>query len=312
MRLSVASFSYVLIAAATILVGCGGSGSSSPDNPTGIISLAISDGPVHDAQKVCISFDEIEFKGEGQSIVVALEPAERVDLLEFQGSNSMPILVNQELPAGRYQWMRLGVDAERGGSGGMGNTSEPGCDGDGSYIAMGGAAYNLYVPSSAQNGLKLVGGFTVPANGSASFTAEFDLMKSVTAPDGLSPDVILRPTIRLVSNDAVGTLTGQVGNLRATETDCAPSVHVFNDGVVPNAIVEGESDPDDAIATAIVEEQIGSDEQIEYHYTVGFLMPGLYEVAFTCDGSVFTPELGTGAEILVNTITTVDFPDEES
>jgi hypothetical protein len=107
-------------------------------------------------------------------------------------------------------------------------------------------------------------------------------------------------------------LTGQVGNLRAEETDCAPSVYVFNDGVVPNEIVEGESDPDDAIATAMVEKQIDSLENVEYHYTVGFLMPGLYEVAFTCDGSVFTPELGTGAEIFVNTITTVDFPDEET
>jgi hypothetical protein len=311
MSLSVARFSYVLLAAATILVGCGGSGSSGPENATGVISLAISDGPVHDAEKVCISFNEIEFKGEGQSIVVELEPAESVDLLEFQGSNSKPILVNQELPAGQYQWVRLGVDAERGGPGGTGNTADPGCDGPGSYIVMeGGAVYNLYVPSSAQNGLKLVGGFEVPDSGIANLTAEFDLMKSVTAPSGLSPDVILRPTIRLVSNDGVGTLTGQVGNLRATETDCAPSVYVFNDGVVPNAIVEGESDPADPVATAIVEEQMNDLEQIEYHYTVGFLMPGLYEVAFTCDGSVFTPELGTGAEIFVNTITTVDFPDE--
>lgn len=310
MNLSVGRFLSVLLVAVTILVGCGGSGSSSPDNPTGIISLAISDGPVHDAEKVCIAFNEIEFKGEGQSIIVQLDPAESVNLLEFQGSNSKPILVNQELPAGQYQWVRLGVDAERGGSGGTGNTSEPGCDGAGSYIVMNGKAYNLYVPSSAQTGLKLVGGFEVPDSGIANLTAEFDLMKSVTAPSGLSPDVILRPTIRLVSNDGVGTLTGQAGNLRATAMECAPSVYVFNDGVVPNAIVDMEPDPDDPVATAIVEEQIGSDEQIEYHYTVGFLMPGLYEVAFTCDGSVFTPELGTGAEIFVNTITTVDFPDE--
>jgi hypothetical protein len=294
-------------------VGCGGSGSSGPENAKGVISLAISDGPVHDAEKVCISFDQIEFKGEGQSIIVQLDPAESVNLLEFQGSDSKPILVNQELPAGQYQWVRLGVDAELGGSGGTGNTSDPGCDGDGSYIAMeSGAVYNLYVPSSAQTGLKLVGGFEVPDSGIANLTAEFNLMKSVTAPSGLSPDVILRPTIRLVSNDAVGTLTGQVGNLRAEETDCAPSVYVFNDGVVPNEIVAGESDPDDPIATAIVEKQIDGLENVEYHYTVGFLMPGSYEVAFTCDGSVFTPELGTGAEIFVNTITTVDFPDEET
>ncbi len=64
--------------------------------------------------------------------------------------------------------------------------------------------------------MKLVGGFTVPVNGSADFTAEFDLMKSVTAPPGLDPDVVLRPTIRLVNNVDVGTLSGEVtGDLAA-------------------------------------------------------------------------------------------------
>ena len=308
---SASRFMYVLIAVATGLVGCGGSGSSGPDSSTGVVSLAVSDAPVHDAEKVCISFNEIEFKGEGQSIVVALDPAESVDLLNFQGNNAAPILVNQELPSGQYQWVRLGVDAQLGGSGGTGNSSEPGCDGEGSYIVMDdGMHYNLYVPSSDQTGLKLVGGFNVPDSGFANITAEFDLMKSVTAPSGLSPDVVLRPTIRLVSNDEVGTLTGQVGNLRATEMGCEPSVFVFNDGVKPNGIVPLEPEPNDPIATAMVEEQMNDLEQIEYHYTVGFLMPGLYEVAFTCDGTVFYPELGESAEIFVNTVTPIDFLDE--
>ena len=59
-----------LLAALLIgLAGCGGSGSGSGEK-TGTISLGVSDGPVHDANKVCVAFNEIEFKGAGESIVV--------------------------------------------------------------------------------------------------------------------------------------------------------------------------------------------------------------------------------------------------
>ncbi len=290
-----------------MLAGCGSG--SAPGDATGLISLSISDGPIHDAQKVYISFTEIEFRSEGSTTVVSFNPAEKVNLLDFQGANAAPILIGQELPAGRYQWMRLGVDAALGSNGGVGDTGGDLCDGNASYIVMsGGDVYNLYVPSGAKTGLKLVSGFTVPVNGSADFTAEFDLMKSVTAPDGLSPDVILRPTIRLVNNVEAGTLTGQIASDLAAAEACAPSVYVFDDGVTPNAIDAGEVvDPDDPVATAMVNEQINNEGQVVYHYTVGFLLAGDYEVAFTCDGLEFEPAEGKHATISARETTTVDF-----
>lgn len=296
----------LFIATTIVLAGCGGSGSGTP---TGLITLGISDGPIHDAEKVCITFDEVEFKGSGPPSTVVLDPVEKVNLLDFQGKNAAPILMNHELPAGEYQWMRLGVDAVRGSNGGAGDTGGNSCDGDGSYIVMSdGGVYNLYVPSSANTGLKLVGGFIVPVNGSANFTAEIDLMKSITAPPGLDPDVVLRPTIRLVNNVEAGTLTGQVHNDLATAAGCAPAVYVFDDGVTPNAIDEGDVvDPDDPVATAMVNEQTNIDGQVEYHYTVGFLLAADYEVAFTCDGVAFEPVDGKGATITAKKITTVDF-----
>lgn len=302
-------FVTLTTAALCSLAGCGSSGSSSGDE-TGILSLGISDGPVHSAKKVCITFDEIEFKKEGdEPFLVALDPAEKVNLLDFQGANAAPILINQELAAGRYEWMRLGVDAELGSNGGAGYTGGIMCDGEGSYIVMDDeSVHNLYVPSGAATGLKLVSGFTVPANGSADFTAEFDLMKSITEPPGLQPDVILRPAIRLVNNVEVGTLTGEVDGEAATAEACAPSVYVFDDDVMPNAIVDGEDDPNDPIATALVNEQVNGDATSTWQYTVGYLLPGNYEVAFTCDGEAFQPEAGKSAEILVQEVTTVDLP----
>ena len=306
-----------LLAALLIgLAGCGGSGSG---EKTGTISLGVSDGPVHDASKVCVVFSTIEFKSGSDSFVEELGPT-RVNLLDFQGVNAAPLLINFELPAGDYQWMRLGVNAVIGGTGGTGDDrTSLECQGDDSYIVLdSGSAHNLYVPSGAQSGLKLVGGFTVPAGGSADFTAEFDLMKSVTAPRGLGPDVILRPTIRLVNNVEVGTLTGEITDdlaaaiVAPTEPACSPSVFVFDDGVTPNPIGEdAANDPDgalDPIATAMVNEQLNDLQQTEYHYTVGYLLAGHYEVAFTCDGTTFEPVDGKPAEIIAKQLTEVSLP----
>ncbi len=297
-----------------VIAGCGGSGSGSGEK-TGRISLSVSDGPIHEAEKVCIAFSEIEFHSGAVSFVEDLGPVV-VNLLEFQGMNAAPLLFDLELPAGEYQWMRLGVNAEFGGLGGQGVTDPElaECQGEESYIEMtDGAVYNLYVPSSALNGLKLVGGFTVPVNGSADFTAEFDLMKSVTMPSGLQPDVVLRPTIRLVNNVEVGTLTGEVSSGLATGSilellTCVPSVYVFDDGVTPNAIDMEVVDEMDPIATAMVNEQTDLEGQVSYHYTVGYLLPGDYEVTFTCDGTTFQPADGKAAEIFVQELTEVDFP----
>lgn len=103
------------------LAGCSGTDSGSDLSTgadTGFLSLGISDGPIHDAEKVCITFNEIEFKGDGEPFIVNLDPAEKVNLLEFQGANAALILINEELPAGNYEWLRLGIDAVVGTHGG--------------------------------------------------------------------------------------------------------------------------------------------------------------------------------------------------
>ncbi len=298
--------------AAVSLAGCGGSGDSSDgfSETFGFLSLGISDGPIHDAQKVCITFTDIELKPtNGSSTTLVLDNPQKINLLEFQGTNTMPVLTSEQLPAGQYEWMRLGVEATRGSNGGMGDTNDPAvCDGEASYIVMSdNSVHNLYVPSGENNGLKLHGGYTVPVNDQVSLTAEFDLGKSITAPPGQSPDVMLRPTIKLVNNNEVGTLTGQVANALAEAESCQPSVFVFDDGITPNGIEDGVDDPEDPIATAMVEARDPGDGSVEWRYTVGFLLAGNYETAFTCDGESFEPVDGTSASIASGEVTTIDF-----
>jgi len=298
----------LLTAAAVSIAGCGGGsggGSDSISGTHGFLSLGISDGPIHDAIKVCVTFTDIELKQMGgPSTLLTLDEPETINLLDFQGANAMPILTNERLEAGEYEWMRLGVDAVRGSNGGLGDTRDPNvCDGEASYIVMvDESVHNLYVPSGENSGLKLHGGYTVPVNDQVSLTAEFDLGKSITAPPGQDPDVMLRPTIRLVNNNEVGTLTGQVANDLATVADCQPSVYVFEDG----ADLTVEPVPD-SIATGMVEAQDQGDGTDQWHYTIGFLLAGDYEAAFTCDGETFEPVDGKPAVIVANEVETVDF-----
>lgn len=310
-RTSVRAARGLAILSLLAVAGCGGSGSGGGEK-TGRISIAVSDGPVHEASKVCVAFSEIELKGDGPSITVEPDVAgvDIINLLDFQGNNAAPLLSNYTIPAGEYQWVRLGVNANRMGNGGTGDAGDD-CVGDESYIVTPDGTYNLWIPSGAQSGLKLHGGFTMPVNGSLNFTAEFDLMKSVTAPPGQDPDMIMRPTIRLVNNAFVGTLTGQVDESLVAPEGCAPSVYVFNDGVVPNGIEDGVVDENDPVATAMVNSMVNDMEMTEYHYTVGFLLAGNYEVAFTCDNLNFTPLNGYPAEITAGGLATVNFPASE-
>lgn len=302
--------------AALTMAGCGGSGGETPaPEAVGFLSLGISDGPIHSAQRVCIEFNSIEMKQMGgDSILVEFDEPEKVDLLSFQGANAMPLLVNHEMPAGEYEWMRLGVNAVRGSNGGAGETDPALCDGEASYIVMDDeTVHNLYVPSGENTGLKLVSGYTVPTNDTTSLTLEFDLAKSIKTPRGQSPDVMLRPTIRLVDNNEVGVLTGQVANELAEAQEpvpCEPSVYLFDNGVTPNGIdfsEDAEVDPNDPIATALVERQDQTDGTHQWHYTIGFLLTGEYVAAFTCDNETFEPAEGLPAMIYPGEITTVDF-----
>jgi hypothetical protein len=292
------------------LTGCNDGG-----DETGYLSLAVSDSPIHDATKVCLAFTTVEVKPvDGPWMVIDLvdeaagEGPIIVDLLEYQGSHAASLLFDYELKAGEYESMRLGVDAVRGGTGANGATADPenGCDGEGSFLATeSGAVYNIFVPSGAQTGLKF-NGFTVPVNGVAAMTAEWDLQRSFLAPPGLDPDAIAKPVVRLVYDDEVGTLAGQVDAALMESCD-APSVYLFGDGVTPNGIEEAVTDADDPIATAMVHERVDESAVTTYHYEIGFILPGSYEAAFTCDGASFIPEAGKEAVIEALQTETVDF-----
>jgi hypothetical protein len=272
----------ILLGTTIALAGCSGD-SSSAGSGTGLVSLSVSDAPIQSAHQVCIEFTEAEFKkaGAGNQVIV-FDPPAKIDLLAYQGMNAAPLLTDETLEAGEYQWVRLAANAPQGGNGGMGaGTNDSDCIGDGSYIVTDdGAIHGLYIPSSAESGLKLNRGFTLPVGGNADFVAEFDLMKSVHAPEGSDPDFIMRPTVRLLDRAETGSIAGEVSMLIATQTDCMPAVYLYNAGEVPDDNEDDEEmDSIDPIASAMVEMQNDG----RYLYEIGPGLAGMYDVAFSCD-----------------------------
>ncbi len=273
---------------ALLATGCSGGSGGSDDSGnnlpgTGAITLGISDAPVQDVRQVCIEFSEAEFQmaGAERQVVVFDEP-QKIDLLAYQGMNSAPLVTNQELLAGEYQWIRLAANAAKNGNGGAGaGSNDTECVGSGSYVVTdSGAVHGLYIPSAAQSGLKLNRGFTLPVGGNADFIAEFDLMKSLHAPEGQDPDYIMRPTIRLLDRTETGSIAGQVSIELATQTDCAPAVFLFDEGVgADDNEDDGEADSVDPIASAMVAMQ----DDGNFEYEIGPVLTGTYDVAFSCD-----------------------------
>ena len=269
-------YSFLLTALLTLfIIGCGsssddGGGSSS----TGVLNLSVTDAPVDKASSVVVEFtgviiqpssgDRLEFDFDPN------DPSRKIDLLALNSGGSVTILDGVTVPAGHYNWIRLKVNAE--------------CNTLDSYIEIPddtNSPYSLWIPSGEQTGLKLFRGFIVPDGGTSSFTIDFDLRKSVNHPEGqgyCSGDYKLKPTLRIVDNARVGSISGTVSSELIEDGSCTDgnAVYVFEGhNITPDD--EDGFDPD-PVTSAIVE----FDDVQGYTYKIAFLNAGNYTVAFTC------------------------------
>ncbi len=249
--------------AALILSACGGSGGG---DDTGSLSLSITDAPVDGAQNVYVQFSSVEVFGSGSgSQVFNFDPPKQIDLLALQGSASTALLDNVSLPAGAYQWVRLGVDTAG--------------DMDTYIVLSDGSTEELTIPSGDETGLKLVQGFDVSVTGSSDFTIDFDLRKSVHEMNGAYE---LRPALRLLDNSEIGHIKGNVdGTLIAScDPDTAYAVYVF-EGL--NISPDDTGSMTTAVTTSLLDDT--------YNYEAGFLNAGDYTLALTCQADGDDPAL---------------------
>jgi len=254
---------------AVLLSACGGGSSGSSE---GSLSLGVTDAPVDSASKVIVEFDGVEVQpADGERITFDFAQPRHINLLDLQGGISRALLENEPVPAGKYEWVRLMVNAD-------GQTSS-------SYIEMDdGSVYPLRIPSGAQTGLKLQGGFTVPENGQTLLTVDFDLRKSVHKPGQSGRAYILRPALRMVQNDDVGTIVGTVDQSTASAADCEPAAYLYAGSDVQPDDMGSANAP---MTTTAIEM---NNESGDYEFTFAFIPAGDYTVAWTCAADQDTPD----------------------
>src|SRR5687767_7466493 len=136
----------VMLAALSILAGCGGDGSADQ----GSVSVGLTDAPVDEAQEVWVQVTGVAFKPQGSAPEIVEDFAPRaINLLQYQQGDVALLLDNVPFRAGQYQWLRLIVESQP-------NVRD-------SYVMVNGQECELRVPSGAESGLKMNRGFTIAA-----------------------------------------------------------------------------------------------------------------------------------------------------
>lgn len=258
------------------IAACGGGGSSD-SGETGTVSFGMTDAPATDFSNVTVAFTELRLKpADGDWISFPLDGFASQNLLDLQGGVSAPLITDEEVPAGTYTELRLIVDTEQ------------------SFVKRESEAdktYTLAIPSGEQSGLKLKGEFVVAADTSTDFTVDFDVHKSIVDPQGGSlAEYLLKPSMRLMNNLEVGSITGQVDysliqqerGSDPDKADCAPnyegSAYIFAGADIVPSDLNVNNDTGNPLLVIPVTLDDGS----LYTYTAGFLPEGDYTVSYSC------------------------------
>jgi hypothetical protein len=267
-----------LIAAGSMLVACGGGGSSFlvPDD-TGDLIVRLADGPVDDAFAVVIQVDAVDARLSGalnpayRYTRFRLDPARQIDMLEFQDGASTRLIHETEQFADDYDWVRLVISA------GLMATD--------SWIDTATGRHGLYLPPANSDDLLVKRSFRIPDNGVADLTIDFDLRQSIIPPRSEGDPYVLDPVLRVVDTGTAGRIEGTVDPTRVAEDSCTPVVYAFAgsnvpsddiDRIPPEPITEGTVRLDDATGA--------------YRYTLAWLPAGDYTVALTCQGNLDRPD----------------------
>ncbi len=248
---------------------------------SGNFSLDITDGPVDEASEIVISFTGVELEGpdlenpEDEPTTIMFDMAKNINLLEYQGTDSTPLLEDISLAQGEYESIRLLIDS------------------DASYILINGAQQPLSLAVGSEDDLQINKTFNSGGGLQNNFTIDFDLRKSITLVD--ETNYQLTPSLRLVENSEVGSLEGTVEEDFVLDNNCdngsnndtGNAVYIFegSDAAVQDIFGTSSQNP---ITTAKV---TYNDTDEEYEFVVGFLEAGSYTVAFTCDARRDTPNI---------------------
>lgn len=279
---SVLSTISTIAASALFLVGCSdNSYIAPPPSDAKTLTVSITDAPLDGVSKVIVQFAGIEIKHEdSEAQIIEFAAPVEVDLHGLQGDIRSTIMLEEKVPSGDYQYIRLLVNAALG-------------EFDSVVLLEDNTWQSLYIPDDAKIGLKLNQAFYINSSKNTHLTIDFDLRKSLEK-DVAEDDYQLIPSLRVVSDVEAGHVAGLVENQLLIDNGCVgvdnqtnAAVYLYNElaeGASPQDIQRNELDP---VSSANVEFNTDTGE---YFYTLGFLPRDVpYSAQVVCDASIDLP-----------------------
>jgi len=266
--------SYLVVLAVMALSACGGSSDSSLSIGTGTLNIAVTDAPVDGVTEVWVEFDAVTLKPKnGPQIEYRFDESPELINLRALTDGKFEILFKEQVPAGEYVWMKLDVNAE------FDNVFD-------SYVTEdGGGQVELRIPSDR---LKLGNAFTITQDKESAFVIEWNLRMGLINPPG-QPGYMLQPSLRITDMSEHGTIAGIVDpNLLPPVDASCTSDQNSGDGNVVYVFEGTDIMPDDIDGNApepLTTADVRLNDEGKQAYTVPFLAPGDYTVAFTCQGT---------------------------
>ncbi|UQV23078.1 DUF4382 domain-containing protein [Vibrio sp. J383] len=287
------------------LVGCGGdSGSSSSTTP---ITLSVSDAPVDDVKDVTVTFSKVALlpQGGGSPLIYDVYKTDEngdyvdengdplpdgadpiplsVNLLDYQGSEALPLIENEVIPVGSYKLCVFANDGD--------HPKHP------SYVVddqndeqkltvKGEGACPQGVGKEDNAGVLYFNNSFDVNQQSNDFVVEFDLRRGLKNSSTFPDYTIQRTSVSLINTVETGNIEGTVAT--TTFGACNPtndntfvqSVYLYEGDIAKaNMAPIGGSDEVKPITSASV---AMNEAQTNYEFSLGFIDPGTYSLGYTC------------------------------
>ncbi|MDD1825887.1 DUF4382 domain-containing protein [Photobacterium sp. ZSDE20] len=286
------------------LVGCGGdSGSSSSTTP---ITLSVSDAPVDDVKDVTVTFSKVALlpQGGGSPLIYDVYKTDEngdyvdengdplpdgedpiplsVNLLDYQGSDALPLIENEVVPVGSYQMCVFANDGD--------HPTDP------SYVVKddntvqelsvkGERSCPQSVGKEDNAGVIFINKKFDINQQSNDFVLEFDLRRGLKN-SSTYPDYTIQSTsVSLINTAETGSIEGTVAlsiydTCNGGDNTFVQSVYLYEGNVEQADMAPiGGSDEVKPITSASV---AMNEAQTNYEFSLGFIDPGTYSLGYTC------------------------------
>ncbi|MFS1444385.1 hypothetical protein CWO17_14925 [Vibrio sp. 10N.286.45.A3] len=286
------------------LVGCGGdSGSSSSTTP---ITLSVSDAPIDDVKDVTVTFSKVALlpQGGGSPLIYDVYKTDEngnyvdengdplpdgadpiplsVNLLDYQGSDALPLIENEVVPVGSYKLCVFANDGD--------HPTDPSYviendDTNRELTVKGNGACPQGVGKEDNAGVLYFNNSFNVNQQSNDFVVEFDLRRGLKNSSTFPDYTIQRTSVSLINTVETGNIEGTVAlstydTCNGGDTTFVQSIYLYEGNVEQADMVPiGGSDEVKPVTSASV---TMNEAQTDYEFSLGFIDPGTYSLGYTC------------------------------